>query len=409
MIFLFMMLMVVSMGALLWTPQLRRCAMGDPTPGPSRQVHALKMFVLIATAFWCYIAIRTGAHLDYEWYLLQWDVILKGVEPPWVAHTRNAYGPLYNMLAYLTLVDPFAPKLLFVFVWCWATAFLIGRVLVRGGSVIHAWALAVGMLATPYFPIAVAHYGFFDILPAGLCLLAVHLRIKNRDGWAGSVLAAAVLLKFYPIALLPFLMLDGRKLRIRLGVWCVGLFALGMFSSYLVWGESTWRPLIYAAERPSKYLSIFVFLRGAYSPLGIFMENPNVDFLTVPSMVVFGGTAWLFCWWKKVDLVPACIAGMSIGLQFYKAGHIQFLAVVVLLIMYWVACGGCSFRRHKAAVVAAAGSLLWWTVFIVIYSAYRRYARPSLREIHNPASLVAFSQTIWLVLTMIRCRASEPD
>ena len=407
MTYVVLMCLVALMGAMLWIPWLRKRVVGGTGEGIGWHYHALNLFVLLATAFWCVIAIRAGVRLDYEWYLLQWDVVIKGVESPWVEHVKNAYGPLYNLLAYVTLIDSFAPKLIFVFVWCWSTAFLVGRVLLRGGPAWCAWAVAVVMLATPFFPITIPHYGFFDILPAGLCLLAIHLRIKDRDAWAGAALAAAVLLKFYPIALLPFLMLDGRRLRIRIALWCMGIFILGMLSSYLYWGESTWRPLLFASERPSALLSIFAFLRGEYSPLGLFMENPNADFLSAPAMIVFGGAVWLFCWRKGVDLVPACIAGMATGLQLYKVGHKQFLMVLVLLIMYWAAIGGGSLRKHKPAVFAAAGSLLWWTTFSLIYAWFRRYMRPTFYSIQDPVSLITFAQTVWLVLAMLSCRQDK--
>lgn len=407
MIYLLMALVVLMTGALLWAPGLRRCTLGEPSAELGRQYDALKAFVLVMTGIWCYVAIQTGARLDYEWYLLQWDVVLQGEESPWVAHALNAYGPAYNLIAPLTLLDLYFPKILFVFAWSWVTAFLVGQVIQRGGSVRLAWGIAIGMLFSPYFATLIVHYGYFDIVPAGLCLFAVHMRTKNRDGLAGAALAVAVLMKFYPIALLPFLMLDGRRLRIRIAVWCVGLFILGMLSSYLYWGESTWRPLMFAAERPSRWLSIFMFLRGPYSPLGMFMDNPNVDYLTVPSIIFFGGVVWLTCWWKRVEMVPACIAGMATGLQFYKVGHVHFLMIVVVLIAYWVALGGCSIQRNRQACIAAAVSVLWWSLFIVIWAVMRRVARPSMSHLHDPASLIAFSQTVWLVLAMMGCRDVE--
>ncbi len=404
-----MVLLVAVTGALMWVPGLRRSTLGGPTAESGQHFHALKAFVLVMTAAWCFLAIRTGARLDYVWYLLQWDVILKGEASPWVEHAKNAYGPAYNLLALLTLPDLYFPKILFVFTWSWVTAFLVGQVVQRGGSARQAWGVAIGMLFSPYFATLIVHYGYFDIVPAALCLIAVHMRIKNRDGWSGAALALAVLMKFYPIALLPFLMLDGRRLRIRLAVWCVGVFVLGMLGSYLYWGASTLTPLMFAAERPSRWLSIFRFLRGPYSPLNWFMEDPNLDYLTSPSIVLFGGLVWLACWWRRVEMVPACIAGMATGLHFYKVGHVHFLMIVVVLMAYWYARGGCSLQRNRRAFIAAAVSVVWWTVFVVIWAVMRRVARPSITPLHDPASLFAFFQTAWLVLTLIGCRDDKQE
>ncbi len=409
MTYLMMAIVVSMMGALLWAPGLRRLALGDPPKGLGRHLHALNCFTLIAMGVWCYIAIRAGARMDYEAYLIQWDMVLAGEQMPWGPHSTNAYGPLYNLIAPLTLVDPFFPKLLFVFAWIWASAFMIGQALRLSHPIRTAWAIAALMLVSPFCALQIAHYGHFDILPAGLCLLAVHLRRKDRDGWAGAALGAAVLLKFYPLAMLPFLMLDGRRLRLRVGVWCVGLIALGMLASYLAWGESTWHPLMFAAERPSRWMSIFRFLRGPYSPLGLFMDDPNVDFLSGPSVVVFGGAVWLACWWRRVDVVSASIAGLATGLHFYKVGHAQFLMVLVVLIGYWMAIGEGSPTRRRAAFWAALVSVLWWTAFMIVWVIMRRFARPSIPPYHDPASLIALAQTAWLVLAMIGQGAKPQD
>ena len=88
----------------------------------------------------------------------------------------------------------------------------------------------------------------------------------QRDVAAGVFLGLGVLLKLMPIVLLPFLMLDGRRLRYRLPAAAVITILLGFGASLVIWGPD-FRPLIFAAGRSSHHLSIYRFLKGPYSPL----------------------------------------------------------------------------------------------------------------------------------------------
>jgi len=398
MTYLTIMLVLALTATLCWAPRFRRAALGDPTPALGRHFHALNGFVLIATLFWCYIAIRTGARLDYTQYLIQWDMVLSGEVMPWGEHSRNAYGPLYNLLAPLIRLDAYLPKCLFVFAWAWSSVFLVGQSYRRSGQPLDAWMMAFVMLVSPFFAVLIAHYGFFDILPAGLILMAVHLRTKDRDGWAGAALAAAVLLKYYPLAVLPFLMLDGRKLRLKLLISCLGLIGLGMLASFAWWGDSTLHPLMFASDRESKWLSVFRVLRGPYSPLKLFMEDPNADALSVPAMILFGGGLWLWCWLRRVPVVPACIAGLAIGLQFYKVGHVQFQMSVILLIGYAFATGQLLSSRHRAALISGLAYLGWLTVFVLVYAILRRVSREGLLlSIRDFSGWIGLAMTLWLV------------
>ena len=54
------------------------------------------------------LAIVSGFLHDYRPYLSQWDLVLMGRDP-WLQVLGNAYGPLYNLLAYLYDIDRYLP------------------------------------------------------------------------------------------------------------------------------------------------------------------------------------------------------------------------------------------------------------------------------------------------------------
>jgi hypothetical protein len=401
---LLMTILVCLLAALLWVPRLAWLGFGTLPTAVRRHAPVMKWLMLLATGFWLVITTKTGARLDYNEYLMQWQIIVDAQLPPWGEHTTNAYGPLYNALALPYLVDPFLPKMLFVFVWMWVSVFLIGQALQRDDRpILHAWFIATLMLTSPYLAILIAHYGYFDILPAGLCLLAVYLRLHQHDRMSGAALAGAVLLKFYPLALLPFIMLDGRRLRIRIGAWCIVCVCIGMLAGGLIWGGSVLQPLTFAGDRPSKWLSIFRYLSGPYSPLALWMENPNADHLSFPAMVLFGGGTWLACWWRRVPLIPACVAGVAIALQFYKVGHIQFQILLWVLIMYWLVTGSLLSREHRPALIAVLTYLIWLTVFVMVYAVLRRYFREGVfLTVRDFTGAIGLFMTVWLTLAALK-------
>ena len=131
----------------------------------------------------------------------------------------------------------------------------------------RAWPLLVVWCWMPYCWVQIPNYGHFDVLVGLLSLAAVGARVREQDVLSGICLGLGFLLKFMPIVLLPFLILDRGRLRYRLLIAAVVTIVLGLSASVLLWGPSTFRPLIFAAQRSSHHLSIYRFLNGHYSPL----------------------------------------------------------------------------------------------------------------------------------------------
>ena len=95
-------------------------------------------------------------------------------------------------------------------------------------------------------PLAVwsfANDGHVDAIAVGLLGLALLLRARHKDGWAGAALAGAVLAKFFPLVVAPALLRGGRFWRPTLAglaviAGCYGLYigaswhVLGFLRSY---------------------------------------------------------------------------------------------------------------------------------------------------------------------------------
>lgn len=70
------------------------------------------------------------------------------------------------------------------------------RILIYAWNPLALWSFAAG--------------GHADALAIGLLGLALLLRARHRDGWAGAVLGAATLVKFLPVVVAPAFVRDGR-------------------------------------------------------------------------------------------------------------------------------------------------------------------------------------------------------
>ena len=285
------------------------------------------------------VTVLGGPRHDYVADLEIWDHVLRGLDPWWLlagkGYPLNAYGPLFNAMAALAWVNPMAPKLLFASAYLGFLIWLLGDADPRRGAFGLPRFGLVAWFLNPFPWVDIAWFGHFDILVAVACVAAVHGRVRGRDVASGASLAAGVLLKYVPVVILPFLALDGRKARPRLFATAGALIALGLGSSVLIWGPSTFRPLTLATTRGSSLLSIFRFLRGAYSPLRLFWDAPDVDFLSMPCLVVAGASVFAWCWWRRVDPATSAVLAVLTTLLFYQVGFIQYQMNLFLLGSYW--------------------------------------------------------------------------
>jgi len=315
----------------------------DQTTGRSRLARIETGLLLALSLAFLLVTVLMGSIQDYHLYGQIWGEVLKGNDPWFLVigggygpYPLNAYGPLYIVLAPLTLINPLTPKLVFAFAYWLFVAWLVKRLGPSGG--LPAWVGPVLLVwhANPFAWVEIAIFGHFDVLVGLLCLAAIEARRRSRNAESAVWLASGVLLKFLPGILAPFLALD--KGRVRLGYLAAtaALVVVGMSAVCLVWGWSPLRPLAFAVGRESAYLSIFQFLRGPYSPFDRDTLFFSTDQWATPILLAALYKAW--SWTREVhfETAAACVLAVAVTLALYKVGFPQYYMVLFLMGSYWL-------------------------------------------------------------------------
>jgi hypothetical protein len=329
-----------------------------------------RALAILALAFLA-VTVLTWPHHDYYFYLQMWYEVRQGHDPWWIVQGRhgpgplNAYGPAFNLLAGLAWLNSLAPKLFFAYAYLVFSCMMIKRA-TAGRRLSGLEALGLFALFWNPFPwIEIAIRGHFDIL-VGLCsLAAVHARLRGRDILAGVCLALGVLLKFFPLVLLPFLALERGRLRLRFLAVALASIALGMTLSYALWGPSVLRPLAFAANRPSTTLSIFRFLRTHAPALLRPGLVSNYDELSTVLLVLGLLLAWSWSHARRPSLeASAAIAALTTVLL-YRVGFPQYHMVPWVLASSWALGNWGSLPGRALLGVGLGGSVAWLATFDV--------------------------------------------
>src|SRR5271165_7160138 len=331
------------------------------------------VLILLSFAFLA-LTVRRGGIQDYYFFLQMWREVQLGHDPWFFAYgvfgkyPMNAYGPLFNIFAIPALVNPLLPKLLFAGAYL---AFAIWLIKDRGKECLRAdlsWPLLVVWCWMPYCWVEIASFGHFDVLVGLLCAAAVEARVRQRDAISGVCLGLGVLLKFMPIVLLPFLILDRGRPRYRLLSAAVVTIALGLGASVPLWGPSTFRPLIFAAGRSSQHLSIYRFLKGYYSPLRWLDFNEDPDQAAPAFMLMALLWAWLWVRKRMIEPAPAAVLAVLVTLMFYQVGFAQYYMVLFVIASYWMMSARGAIREATQLWVALGCYFGWLSIFDVILS-----------------------------------------
>ena len=328
-------------------------------PRANRRKHVLAVVALGL----CVGAVLTGITHDYPAYLEIWSLVNR-LDDPWKEGSGNAYGPLFNLLSPLAAVNIFIPKILFVTL---LLAYLVHYLIQisppsdpASRTVFQKLAL---LAAAPFLAGVVVLQGNFDIIPAVLAVLALRYRLRSRDMLAGALLGAAVLFKFYPILILPFILLEPRKGRGVFAASCLGVVAGGLLFSMLLWGPSTLSPLVYNTTRHSKLLSIFNFLRHQFSTLRLYDYDVDVDRFSLPMMALGISIVLATSARRRIGAALGCIAGSVTALALYKVGHQQFQAMVVLLVLDWILTTDLRAYANRRLAIPMIVYIAWLSLF----------------------------------------------
>ncbi|HZW29562.1 MAG TPA: glycosyltransferase family 87 protein [Isosphaeraceae bacterium] len=373
-----------------------------------RRAQSLLALVFLA------VTVLTWPRHDYYYYLQMWYEVRQGHDPWWLVHGRfgdgplNAYGPVFNLLAGLAWLNPLAPKLLFADAYILFTIATIQRA-AAGRRLSGLEALAILALFWNPFPwVEIAIRGHFDILVGLLCLAAVHARLRDRDLLAEVSLVLGVLLKYFPIVILPFLALDRGRLRLRfLGV-ALAAIALGLALSYHLWGLSVFRPLAFAVNRPSTTLSIFWFLRTRYSPLKGLGAPTNWDSWS-PYLLFLGlFLAWSWSRARRPSLEASTAVAALTTVLLYRVGFSQYQMVPFVLASSWVLRNWGQLRGRALLGVALGGYVTWLATFEAGNFYYGdESGTPTWAMVEDFAGLVTFLLGCLLLAAM--GRSSTPE
>ena len=268
--------------------------------------------VMLWLCWWCDI------QHDYRAYVGQWQLLLAGADP-W--STDNTYGPLHTVIGFLLPWGPLAPKFFMVGALLMANAALVLELTrERGMSLIQT----TYFLAVPTNVLVVGVsvvYGLNDAFVAALLMVAVLLRHRGHLVAAGVLVGLASLTKYYPLLLLPFFALDGRRLSWLLIASGAAVFCIGLVAALAIWGHGPINAILHNSNRGPKLLSIIAALRS------LFGDERAVSWLIRYNtyFVVSGvAAAFLLAWRARISWLEGVIFGYMVMLIVYKVGHQQF-------------------------------------------------------------------------------------
>jgi hypothetical protein len=361
-------------------PMWMAIAMGVRAPLPA-------VLIGCAAAIWSgamiWLALAGGVQHDYGLYLAQWRLVLSGSDP-W--STDNAYGPLHNVLAYLLPRGELAPKLAMAGALLVANAVLL-RTLYRSAE---GW-FAVYLLAVPANCLIVSMgfaYGLNDALVAALVVGAIIARHDDHPIVAGVFLGLAVLLKFYPVILVPLFAMDTGRVRWKLIFAAAAVACAGMSAAALVWGEAIGQPFFLAAEREPKILSILSALSFHPELIG---GRAVVDSLVRTNMIFVAVVALvsaLVAWKTRMHWLEASVLGLLAVLVAYKVGHQQFFLPWLFLVAALPLAGTQGARRLALICIP---TVLFLSVFQWGYAYGTDGYRQVLGGVRQNVGFVAFA------------------
>lgn len=397
----------VAFTLVLVTPAGEGFVLGPLRPGNKGRRQVVTLAVLLAAAWGLLFSELTGIKHDYGEYVHEWQLVIDGREP-WGPHSANTYGPLFNGLALPFWVDPLLPKVLLNVTWLCTAALLLGRCVRRGCDGPITWGIFVLLLFCPFIWAQFPRHGLNDAVPAALCVLAVVLVEAEKPWTAGLALALGGLFKVYPLLLLPFLVLDNRQIRWPVVVSAVLAFTFGMGVSFAIWGTGTATTFVINAQRPSSFLSVFYSLRTALVEVPMWFGRENLDFLSLPAMLVAGVSILSFGLWHHLPISATACAGMATMILLYKAGHSQFQVVVAYLVCYWLADRRTTRGNLPWSLALALLSFWGWMCLVeTIYPLTKGFTRPPWDQVHTFLGLPTFLLGSWMVVSILRTAAAD--
>ena len=282
----------------------------------------ITLFVFLITLLLLFIASKNGIH-DYSAYLQQWNIVNQGLDP-WIG-TSNAYLPIHNLFAPLAEINSSVPKILFFCIFIIPMYLSSVRKLNFKQELdkISKYKIFLIFAFNPFCVVLTSLYGLNDVLVAGLIVFSLYLAMSEKNKLksfiSGFSLAMATMVKIYPIFITPLFVVRRRKIDIIFFTSYLLSIMVIVITSLLIWGKSTFIPILFSVERGSKHLSFYNFSRK--------IVGLNIDQYSVYLMGLVVLLALFFIYKKKIDLLPALLLTLALAFSFYKVGHQQFFLI----------------------------------------------------------------------------------
>jgi Glycosyltransferase family 87 len=377
------------------------------------------LVLLILSLVFLAVTVVSGPRHDYYFYLQIWYEVLQGHNPWFLVPPMsgmpvlNAYGPLFNLFAGLSWLNPITPKLLFAYGYVLFSLVRVKTLTASRPMSCLAMIVLTALFWNPFPWVEIAMRGHFDILVGLSCVWAIRAWVRGHDRLSGIWLALGVLLKFMPVVLLPFLALDRGRFRARFIIAATAAIAIGMALSCYVWGLATLRPLEFLATRRSTGLSIFWFIRGRYSPLRWFGAAANYDDLAPILLVLALLRAWFWYRRRQPHVDAAVLVAILTTVLLHRTGYPQYHMVPFVLGSSWVVRQWAEIRARPARVVAIACYFGWLAAFDLYYvfadDQMNTYYWPSARDaVGLPTFLFGCAFLVAVVRSSIDEAAARP-
>ncbi len=274
------------------------------------------------------------AVFDYPYYETQWLLILDG-QNPWkdIPH-KNAYGPIYNLFSLPYKINNKLPHVIFFICWL-ISCHLLSRANSENNKIGQTNTTIRGaIILNPFFFLMVVRYGANDAFLAALTILGLVAYVDKKYVTSGMIFSSAVFFKFMPIFIIPFLSFPrgifNRKFAVSFGIFSIIILAI----SWNLWDENIVEPIFYGEHRPSKILSIFRFLRGRFSPFKFFDEDYNIDFISIPLLLLTNIVFIIIHLKLRFDAIYSSVLSLSFTVLLYKVGHFQFYITFLMTIIF---------------------------------------------------------------------------
>lgn len=310
---------------------------------------------------------------DYSAYLKHWELILSGGDPWQKMPAANAYGPVYNIFAFIYWLEPQLPKLIFVSSWLAVTVFVtIQFRRYSSATDVEKNIFSVFWLLNPFFIVSTVYYGFNDSFVALLVFLALYIILYTKSKKIGvSIISLAVLTKIYPVFLLPFTSAKKSEIYRLFIIFTLVIFIVYLIT-YLLWGTSFLNAFGKANGRDPTLFSIMRFLNGELFPF----EMVGSFFLQISVLLILFGLWFVFRLFKngRIEQHTAFLAGLTVLLLFYKAGQFQFFLTYFAVFAVWTLV---EFKKESPNRLAFYSILflgLWFEVMVgIIYPVFNWY------------------------------------